>query len=403
MTVSTEIAYAARRNGDIRLIASVSAAHCASHFYMLVLPPLFAVIRAEYDVSYTELGLAFTAFNAVSALLQTQAGFLVDRGNAKTILAAGLLIEAAAFVVAAMVHSYWVMVAMFAVMGVGNTVFHPADYSLLSRHVSPQRIGQAYSSHGFAGMLGSAAAPGSVLMMYGLYGWRGAFLGAAIFGTIVALLVLLMADGNVESSAKPRDSHTDGSNWQLLLSAPIMINFVFFMLLALASFGVQNFMIVGLNALHGTDAVVSNAALSAYLLLSAFGILLGGWIVSRFTHHRLLAGVGLSATSIAALLMANFDMASTLLVGMMSIAGLLYGAVMPSRDMIVREVTPPGAFGTVFGFVTNGFNIAGIVAPLLFGAMLDHGAPRLYFYTVAAFGIAAVVSVALVPRRPANA
>jgi len=402
MTVSTEIAYAARRNGDIRLIASVSAAHCASHFYMLVLPPLFAVIRAEYDVSYTELGLAVTAFNAVSASLQTQAGFLVDRGNAKVILAAGLLIEAAAFVVAAMVHSYWVMVAMFAVMGVGNTVFHPADYSLLSRHVSPQRIGQAYSSHGFAGMLGSAAAPGSVLMMYGLFGWRGAFLGTAIFGAAVALLVLLMADGNVENSAKPRDSHSDGSNWQLLLSAPIMINFLFFMLLALAAFGMQNFMIVGLNALHGTDAVVSNAALSAYLLLSAFGILLGGWIVSRYTHHRLLAAVGLSATSMAVLLMANFDMTSTLLVVMMSVAGLLYGAVMPSRDMIVREVTPPGAFGTVFGFVTNGFNIAGIVAPLLFGAMLDHGAPRLYFYTVAAFGIAAVVSVALVPRRPAN-
>src|SRR5262249_18037102 len=156
--------------GDIRLIASVSMAHCASHFYMLVLPPLFAAIRAEFDVSYTELGLAFTVFNAVSALLQTQAGFLVDRGNAKVILAAGLLIEAAAFAIAALTHSYWMMVVMFAVMGIGNTVFHPADYALLSRHVAPHRISQAYSSHGFAGMMGSAIAPGSVLLMYGLFG-----------------------------------------------------------------------------------------------------------------------------------------------------------------------------------------------------------------------------------------
>jgi len=402
MTEATNLTFASRRNGDIRLIASVSAAHCASHFYMLVLPPLFAVIRAEYDVSYTELGLAFTVFNAVSALLQTQAGFLVDRGNAKVILAAGLLIEAAAFVVAAMVHSYWVMVAMFAVMGVGNTVFHPADYALLSRHVSPQRMSQAYSVHGFAGMLGSAIAPGSVLMMYGLFGWRGAFVGAAIVGAAVALLVLVMADGH-ETTAKPRESQAAGPNWQLLLSAPIILNFIFFMLLAVAGFGMQNYLIVGLNALHGTDPVAANAALSGYLLMSAFGILLGGWIANRITQHRLLASVGLSASAVAALVMANVDVGSTLLIAMLSAAGLLYGGVMPSRDMIVREVTPPGAFGTVFGFVTNGFNIAGILAPLLFGALLDRGAPRIFFYTVAAFGIASIISVACVPRRSAAA
>jgi MFS family permease len=403
MTEATNLTFAARRNGDIRLIASVSAAHCASHFYMLVLPPLFAVIRAEYDVSYTELGLAFTVFNAVSALLQTQAGFLVDRGNAKVILAVGLLIEAAAFVVAAMVHSYWVMVAMFAVMGVGNTVFHPADYALLSRHVSPQRISQAYSVHGFAGMLGSAMAPGSVLMMYGLFGWRGAFIGAAIVGAAVALLVLVMADGHHEPATKPRESHAAGPNWQLLLSTPILLNFIFFMLLAVAGFGMQNYLIVGLNALHGTDSVAANAALSGYLLMSALGILLGGWIANRFTQHRLLASIGLSASAAAALVMANIDVGSMLLIVMLSAAGLLYGGVMPSRDMIVREITPPGAFGTVFGFVTNGFNIAGILAPLLFGALLDHGAARLFFYTVAAFGIASIISVACVPRRPAVA
>jgi FSR family fosmidomycin resistance protein-like MFS transporter len=401
MTASTEVAYAARRSDDIRLIAGVSVAHGVSHFYMLALPPLLAVIHTEFDVSYTELGFAFTVFNAVSALLQTQAGFLIDRGNAKVILAAGLLIEAAAFAGAAMTHSYWVFVAMFAVMGIGNTVFHPADYALLSRHVAPRRISQAYSSHGFAGMLGSAIAPGSVLMMYGLFGWRGAFLGTAIIGAGAALIVLLLADGNEETAAKPREARPSGSDWALLLSAPIMLNFLFFMLLALASFGVQNFLIVGLHARHGTDAVVANAALSGYLLLSAFGILAGGWLASRFTHYRLMAAIGLSATAVATLLMAEFDMGPMLLIGMMSAAGLLYGAVMPSRDMIVREVTPPGAFGAVFGFVTNGFNIAGILAPLLFGALLDHGAPRLFFYTIAAFGLASVISVACVPRRPA--
>jgi FSR family fosmidomycin resistance protein-like MFS transporter len=400
MTVSTDLAFAARRSGDIRLIGNVSLAHCVSHFYMLVLPPLFAVVQAEYSVSYTELGLCFAVFNGTSALLQTQAGFLVDRGSARLALVAGLLIEAAAFVVAASVHSYWLLVAMFAVMGVGNTVFHPADYSLLSHRVSPQRMSQAYSVHGFAGMLGSAAAPAAVLVMYGLFGWRGAFLGTAILGTIAALVILFMVDDGPYEAPKPRDSAAASADRALLLSPPILVNFVFFLLLALASFGLQNYLVVGLGALHHTDPVAANAALSGNLLMSAFGVLLGGFIAGRVTQHRLLASVGLSASVIATLIIANFDLSAGLLFAVMSGAGLLYGMVMPSRDMIVREVTPPGAFGKVFGFVTNGFNIAGILAPLIFGALLDHGAGRSFFYLTAAFAIASIVAVACVPRRP---
>jgi MFS family permease len=402
MTASTDLAYTARRSDDIRLIGSVSLAHGVSHFYMLALPPLFAVVRAEYGVSYTELGLTFAVFNLVSALLQTQAGFLIDRGNARLILVGGLLIEAAAFVVAAAVHSYWVMLAMFAVMGIGNTVFHPADYALLSRQVSPARMSQAYSTHSFAGMLGSALAPGAVLAMYGQFGWRGAFLGTAILGAVASVIVLFQADSRASEPGKLRENHATGSNWGLLLSAPIMLNFVFFMVLAMASYGLQNFLVVGLAVLHGTDAVAANAALSGNLLMSAVGVLIGGFIASRITQHRLLASVGLAASMIAAVLMANFDLSATLLVVTMSVAGLFYGAVMPSRDMIVREVTPPGAFGTVFGFVTNGFNIAGIVAPLIFGALLDHGAARAFFYLTAAFALASIVAVACVPRQRAT-
>jgi MFS family permease len=400
MTVSTDLAFAARRSGDIRLIGSVSLAHCVSHFYMLVLPPLFAVVQTEYGVSYTELGLCFTVFNGTSALLQTQAGFLVDRGNARLALVAGLLIEAAALVIAASIHSYWVLVAMFAVMGVGNTVFHPADYSLLSHRVATPRMSQAYSMHGFAGMLGSAAAPASMLAMYGLFGWRGAFLGTAILGAIAAMIVLFTVDDGPDEAPKPRDNAAASADRALLLSPPILVNFVFFLLLAMAGFGLQNFLVVGLGALHHTDPVAANAALSGNLLMSAFGVLLGGFIANRVRQHRLLASVGLSASVIATLLMANFNLSAGLLFAMMSVAGLLYGMVMPSRDMIVREVTPPGAYGKVFGFVTNGFNIAGILAPLIFGALLDHGAGRSFFYIIAAFGIASIVAVACVPRRP---
>src|SRR3954466_1360292 len=156
MTEATDLTFATRRRADdVRPVAGGSTAPFVSHFYMLVLPPLFAFVRADYAVSYTEIGLALTMFNAVSAVAQTPAGFLIDRINARLALIAGLLLGAVGFTVAAVVDSYWVLIAAFGLIGLGNTVYHPADYSLLSRHVAPERMSHAYSLHTFAGMLGS--------------------------------------------------------------------------------------------------------------------------------------------------------------------------------------------------------------------------------------------------------
>jgi FSR family fosmidomycin resistance protein-like MFS transporter len=401
MTEATNLALPARHAGDARLIGGVSAAHFVSHFYLLALPPLFVFVKAEYDVTYTQLGLTLTVLNAVSAILQTPAGFLIDRINARLTLVAGLLLGAAAFAVAGLVHSFWVLIAMYGVLGIANTVYHPADYTLLSRHVAPERISHAYSVHTFAGMLGSAAAPGAILFMHALFGWRGALLGTAMFGSIVALVLLLQPDGEpVRAQAKPRgDAAAADTSWRLLLAPPILMSCAFFFMLAFASYGLQNFLVVALGSLYGTSPLTANAALSGHLVLSALGVLIGGWIAGRITHFRLFSSFGLGVTAVAAVLIGSVDLGALLLILVMSFAGLCAGMVMPSRDMIVRGVTPPGAFGKVFGFVTNGFNIAGIIAPLLFGALLDHGQPRTMFYIIAVFTLLSIVAVASVSKR----
>lgn len=388
------------RNADIRLIAGVSAAHFVSHFYILVLPPVFAFIRNDYGVSYTELGLAITVFMAVSALLQTPAGFLVDRFNARLILIAGLLFGAAGLVIAALVPSYWVLVAMFGLMGLGNTVYHPADYALLSRHVADERMSQAYSVHTFAGLLGSAAAPGGMLLMHGWFGWRGAFIGAAILGCAVAAVLALQAEPPPARAAKPReDTPPAGADWRLLLSPPILVSFLFFTLLAFSSFGFMNFMVVALGALFDTPVATANAGLSSYLIMSAVGVLVGGFVATRTSRHGLVAKAGITVTALCTLIVGNVPLDAVTLPLVLAVSGLTIGAIMPARDMIVRAVTPPGAFGKVFGFVTNGFNIGGIVSPLVFGALMDHGRPWLVFMVIAIGSFAAIVTVASVPKR----
>jgi MFS transporter, FSR family, fosmidomycin resistance protein len=383
------------RTHDFKVISSVSAAHFVSHYYILLLPPLFAFIRRDYGVSYTELGLALTAFNIVSAALQTPAGFLVDRFGARRILIAGLLLGACGFAIAAASHSYWVLVAMFAIAGLGNTAYHPADYAILSDHVSAERLGRAFSIHTFAGMLGSAVAPASLLFLQDVVGWRGAFFAAASLGAAVAALLVFSRDGAEPSaetaSSKPRPQ--DNAGWQVLLSPAIVRNLAFFVLLAIISGGVQNYSVVALQALHGTALGLGNLALTAYLLASTIGILVGGALVGRVSS-MLVATIGTLVTGLAILLVGAFAFGPSLLIATMSIGGFATGIVMPSRDMIVREVTPAGSFGKVFGFVTTGFNIGGIVSPLIFGALMDHHNPRAVFLLVAASCVVSILTVA---------
>jgi len=385
----------------IRVVGAVSAAHFMSHYYIILLAPLMPFVRDEYQVTYTEIGLAFAVFNIVTGVFQTPAGSLVDRLGARALLILGLAIGATSFVTAGLVDSFWVMIAMFGIAGMGNTVYHPADYTLLSQHVPADRIGQAFSLHTFAGMLGSAVAPASLLMMQSSWGWRGAFVGAGVFGFAVALLLLLVRDGTTPTAnagtRPPSDSSDTG--WRLLLSAPILLNLAFFILLAMMSGGLYNYSVVALGALYGTPVTTANVALTGNLLLSAAGVLVGGLLVTRTKRHSLVATLGLTAMALSVVLVAVVDLDSLALIAAMSLAGLFSGVIMPSRDMIVREVTPPGSFGKVFGFVTTGFNIGGIVSPLIFGAVMDHGSPRMVFLLVAAFTLLGIVTVAARPRR----
>jgi MFS family permease len=403
MTQATDI-LAAGRPSHVRMVGVVAAAHFVSHYYTILLAPLLPFVRADYGVTYTQIGFAFAAFNIVSALLQTPAGFLVDRLGARVLLIGGLLIGAGGFIAAGLIDSFWVLVAMFAVAGLGNTVYHPADYALLSEHVPADRIGQAFSVHTFAGMLGSAVAPASLLFMQAMWGWRGAFIGAGILGIAVAALLATVRDTapkGAHPAAPRKTADSAAASWRVLLSAPILLNLVFFMLLALTSFGISNYSVVALAALHGTPVTTGNMALTANLLLTALGVLLGGVLVGRTQRHAVVATIGLAAYAVCTVMVGEINLAAPPLIVVMALGGLANGVIMPSRDMIVRSVTPPGSFGKVFGFVTTGFNVGGIIAPLLFGAIMDHGSPRLVFLLVASFSLISIATVMTRPGRKA--
>ena len=390
---------------DAKVISIVAIAHFVSHVYIMLLPPIMLLVKDHFAVDYTKIALAITAYNVMSALLQTPAGFLVDRIGARIMLTLGLILSAVAICVSALLPGYWSFLIGYALLGVANTVYHPADYSILSATIEGKRMGKAFSVHTFAGYLGSGVTPAMVIAAVAIWGWNGGFLCAAVLSFGAAILLMVTGSVLPRVPRKPAAARAANSQsrskvgWNLLLSPPILRNLLFFFCLAMANGGIQTYSVVSLAAIHGTPAATANIGLSGFLLFSALGVLLGGVIADRTPHHERVAAVGFACTSSMAVLLGWVDMSAALLIFVMSLGGLLNGIIQPSRDMMVRAVTPPGSFGKVFGFVTTGFNLGGMVAPLTYAWLMDHGEPRLIYLIVVVFILLALLT-AVTRRKP---
>jgi MFS family permease len=403
MTQAIELPLLWTASAANRLVGAVCFAHFVSHYYITLLAPLFVFVRDDFGVSYTKLGLALTAFNVVSTVLQTPTGFLVDRFSARHLIMGGLVIEVFAFTVAALTGSFWIFVAAFAIAGVGNTVYHPADYAILSLHAPAQRAGRLFAFHTFSGMIGNAAAPPTLLFMTSMFGWRGAFLGAAALGVTAVIVLAFQSEPQIPRPAYAPDQ--DGprrhppADWRILFAPAILLNLLFFFLITFSGGGLTNYLVAALGALYGTPPSLANAALTGLLTMSAVGVLVGGILAGMTSRHGVITASGLFAVALACALIGSVEFTGAALVMLMSAAGFCSGIAMPSRDMIVRSVTPPGAYGRVFGFVSTGFNIAGIVSPLIFGQLLDHGHVRTMFFFMAACALLAIATVAVNTSR----
>ena len=256
-----------------------------------------------------------------------------------------------------------------------------------------------FSYHTFAGMVGSAIAPVTLLYMQSQFGWRGAYIGAAIFGLIVLIALVAQPEPAAETkhakiAAKQQTDLAD-TGWRLLLSPPILLNLGFFVLISLMGSGLNTYLVVALGALHGTPTAIANMALTALLAMSALGVLVGGILAGRTSRHALVAASGLTVGGVVTALVGLFDFGSVLLIAIMGFSGFCAGITYPSRDMLVRAVTPPGAFGKVFGFVSTGFNIGASIAPIMYGMLMDHGQPRSVFLVSAAVSLLCVSTVTI--------
>lgn len=386
----------------MRTISLVALAHGLSHFFQIATAVVFPLIKDDLGVSYVALGGMVALYYVVSGICQTAAGFAVDRYGARRVLFFGLILSTTGALSAGFAHSYQMLVAAAIVGGVGNSVFHPCDFSILNARVHRERLGYAFSGHGIAGYLGYAAAPVYGITMAAAVGWRGAMLGAAALGAVVIAVLALYREAIHVEPADGRKASVRGglmADIKILMSAPILMCFGYFILVSVAFIAMQNFGIVSTMALYGVSATLASAALTSYLLGGAAGILAGGFVAARTSRHDLVAVCGMAVSAVFMFAIASAWLPSAVLPGLCAATGFSSGLTNPSRDLIVRATTPPGSTGKVYGFVYSGLDVGSMVTPLYFGWLLDGGRPAVVFYTVV---VTAILTIATVLNLPGN-
>src|ERR1700682_876163 len=403
VTAATSPAEALSFRRDIRVIGVIGVAHGMSHFFQLVLPPLFPLLRAEFGVSYATLGALVSAFYVASALCQFGAGFAVDRFGARPVLLGGLGLLAGGTLLAVSFPGIVWLFPLAALMGVGNGVFHPADFAVLNANVAPRRLGHAYSSHGIGGSLGYALAP---IVSYGLgdvLGWRTALVaigGAGGAAGFLALALLATQSSVLRSRAHGTGppQHTLANSVELFRQKPILLCFAYFSTLTVATVGIQTFAGTGLNTAYDISLAIATSAVTAYLLGSTAGILAGGFLAARTARHDRVAATGLAVGASLMMLIAVSPAIAHWAIPMLGLTGFAIGSTGPSRDMIVRGATPPGASGRVYGFVYSGLDLGATIGPGAMGALIDRGSPRTVFVAISVFLFLAIGTVIQVRR-----
>ena len=389
---------------DAEVIGLVGLAHGTSHFFHLMLPPLFPWLMKDFNLSYTEAGLLMTVFFVISGIGQALAGFVVDKVGSRPVLFFGIGLLALSGVILGLSNSYPMLLATAAVCGLGNSIFHPADFTLLNRRVSQPRLGHAFSVHGLSGNLGWAAAPVFMASIASVAGWQAAGFAAGAVGAIVLVVLLLRrsmlayaaAELVVPSHAGAARAAANADRLGFLRSGPVWLCFAFFFFVT-AAFGIlQNYAPAILGNVYGMSLVLATGSLTAYLLGSAAGTVTGGFLATRNDRNDRLIAVALSFSALMALLLASGRLGSELVLPVMALMGFGVGASGPSRDLLVRRAATSQfgktSFGRIYGFVYSGLDVGLALSPLVFGPVLDAGQFQTALVAVAVLQIAALLT-----------
>lgn len=399
-----------RRASDVRVISLISLAHGSSHFFHLILPPMFPWLMKDFAFTYAELGLLMSIFFVVSCVVQAASGFLVDRVGARPVLFAGVALLVLTALLYSQSNGYPMLVIAAIVAGCGNGIFHPVDYTLINHKISPPNLPYAYSLHGVTGYLGWAIAPAFMVAIAELADWRIAFLSAAVLEAIVLIILWLNKNDlfdDVQKRHATSQASTEASNpgglpvstFAFLKLPAVWFCWLFFFFSMAATSGLQSFSPSALFKIYSLPVSTGSYFLTLMSLGSVCGVLLGGYIAARVKASEKVVTACLSVGMAMSLLMASGWLPIYTIVVLFIVLGTGLGIAAPSRDLMIRSATPIGVSGRVYGIVYSGIDLGAALGPLIFGIFMDANLPKLLFIGVAFFQLMIIFMAFMVANK----
>ncbi len=377
---------------DARVNTLICCGHTLSHFYILMLPTMFLAWQKAFGVSFAELGISVAVMSGTTAIVQTPIGFLVDRFGARRFLIGGTLLMTLSISLMGLATSFWQIIPLAMLSGLGNAVFHPADYAILSGSIHPSRLGRSFAIHTFVGHVGFASAPPVTAALIWLIGWRATLLSVGLVGIPVALAIIWQSRILADQKRAPQAMAASAAGGAKMLFSPsIMLFFGFFMASSMAGAGIQSWLITVLHSTHGLTVEAASSALTGFMVGQMSGVLVGGWVADRTDRHFTFV-LALTLVGSALMLLVNLlTLPQVATVALLFLTGHLIGASRTPRDVMVKDAAPPGQIGKVFGFVSAGLALGGAVMPVPYGMLIDAGHPELVLTLVAALWLASLL------------
>ena len=391
-----------REHGAIWLIG---AAHFVSHFYHLALPPLYLLVTKDLGLTWVEVGFPMILYFVATAIVQVPIGLLVDKIGARVVLVAGLALMGLALVIAGMMTSYYVLMAAFFVAGIGNAVFHPADFSILSASIRESHLGRAFAYHSFGGSIGYASAPFVMVLFGSQYGWQNALIFAGVLGVVMSVIIATfgasLRDYSGERKAKEQAGETpkEALSWRVMLTRPMILFFLFYVATSASGTGMTAYTIPALPLVYdGVSTELAGTILTCFLIAAIVGAIPGGWLADWARLEYLVVVGCFLIMALTIVLIGSGTLSLWLLFGTMIVAGLMRGLYNASRDVLVRRASPSSSIGTAFGFVTLGYTLGQGATPILYGWLMDNGMGSGVFYVSAGAALLAMFIV-LIPGQ----
>ncbi|MGA0347017.1 MAG: MFS transporter [Alphaproteobacteria bacterium] len=382
-------------SSDTKVISLIGLAHFFSHFYQLTLPALFPLMLKVEGLNWAELGTLSATLFVASGISQTPSGFLVDKIGARPMLIGGIFLMSLAMMGFWWADSYPLMLLLAFIAGIGNSVFHPADFSILNGSVDSSRMGRAFSVHHFGGYIGYASAPFLMLALGTEIGWRESVLLVGSLGLAVTILLWVnrpcLRDCGIDKGIRPEPIKNE---IKALARPSFVMAFLFFAFMAMGSVGLMTLGAGALIQLIDISSKLANGAISLQLTGTIAGVLVGGFIADRITRHDYMTALVVLIGALLLQLFPAFKLADPyVFIPILVIYGLLYGIAGPMRDMVIRSITPAGAAGKVFGFTYSGMDVGSAISGVIFGYLLQKQVPEFVFIGV---GLVMLIGVVIV-------